>query len=120
MHGRAPLSVHVCAFVSTLRFHQEEKIQYVFSFTQRYCQPMGGGGGCQRVVVDVLEERVKYSKKNPLQMFIMFKSSCRRIVKLNRIHISGGETAGENMFGGGQMSLYTPEGLNPRSITNRR
>lgn len=50
MHGRAPLSVHVCAFVSTLRFHQGERIQYFFSFTQQYCQPIfkdrpGEGGG---------------------------------------------------------------------------
>lgn len=96
---------------------------FFFSFTQRYCQLIfkDRTGGGQRVVVDVLEERVKKNTKKMLQMytFILFKSS-RRIVKLNCIHISGGETAGENVFGGGQMSSYTPEGLDQRSITNRR
>lgn len=64
MHGRAPLSVHACAFVSTLRFHQEEKIQYVFFLLRNGIVSRWGRGGCQRVVVDVLEERVKNSKKN--------------------------------------------------------
>lgn len=45
MHGRAPLSVHACAFVSTLRFHQEEKIQYVFFLLRNGIVSRWGGGG---------------------------------------------------------------------------